>query len=72
MYRCKKDYIRTRTNGPIFEEGECYDVTYNENDGFYKIVSDKGSGLTIDGYGLNIYFYSVAEVREIEIDKVLS
>ena len=74
-YRCKKDYIDGDHLVPIFIEGEwCNGYWEWTTEVFY--VSNKEHDGPIPMYAFNssvfnTHFYTLDEVREIEIDKVL-
>ena len=68
--KCKKTFFDRNNRDVVFEEGVWYDVCrYPFSDETYFFVE------TIEGFKQKFefeeYFYTVAELREIEINKIL-
>ena len=72
-YLCKKEYIFY--DDPMFIEGSWYEgeITRSRDGVIYYNIdeSEDKYGLTLDRSGFEEHFYTVDEVREMEINKIL-
>tara|TARA_R110000772_G_scaffold64185_1_gene143528 strand:- start:868 stop:1098 length:231 start_codon:yes stop_codon:yes gene_type:complete len=72
-YRCKKTY--TSYTDTIFEKDKWYEgkqIMDLSNVIYYQMIrSESRYDMTFDVEGFNKYFYSIDELREMEINKII-
>jgi hypothetical protein len=74
-FKCKENFVYQGHYSPVFKKGEWYmrDRKFTINENWYHSILLENSTIhyTLTDATFNTHFYSVDEVREIEIDKIL-
>jgi hypothetical protein len=70
-YKCKKTNVSLRNINIVCRMNKWYEGNEDTDGDFYYIIGESGLTHSIDKKLFPKYFYTIPELREIEINKIL-